>query len=163
MTGWPDETRPGVPLNPERDGWHEIGWRDAPHLTETFVVRWSPDWPRLRTESEPPCPGYLFGGMEGQFLSPRGAARHYRYIGPAFTSAEAQSQLAAARREGAEEMREKAARVCEVQRALWPQWHPDIASHQEPTNRALDYGRRQACEVCAAVIRALPVEKSGDV
>jgi hypothetical protein len=39
MSGWPDPEKPGVPLNPERDGWHWIvGWSD-----KLFVAEWDSD------------------------------------------------------------------------------------------------------------------------
>ena len=39
MSGWPDPDKPGVPLNPERDGWHWIvGWSD-----KLFVAEWDSD------------------------------------------------------------------------------------------------------------------------
>jgi hypothetical protein len=39
MSNWPDPEKPGVPLNPERDGWHWIvGWSD-----KLFVAKWDSD------------------------------------------------------------------------------------------------------------------------
>jgi hypothetical protein len=39
MSDWPDSNAPGVPLNPERDGWHWIvGWSD-----KLFVAEWDSD------------------------------------------------------------------------------------------------------------------------
>ena len=39
MSTWPDPENPGVPLNPERDGWHWIvGWSD-----KLFVAEWDSD------------------------------------------------------------------------------------------------------------------------
>jgi hypothetical protein len=39
MNDWPDPDKPGVPLNPERDGWHWIvGWSD-----KLFVAEWDSD------------------------------------------------------------------------------------------------------------------------
>jgi hypothetical protein len=38
-TGWPNPDAPGVPLHPERDGWHWIvGWSD-----KLFVAEWDSD------------------------------------------------------------------------------------------------------------------------
>jgi hypothetical protein len=39
MSTWPDPNKPGVPLHPERDGWHWIvGWSD-----KLFVAEWDSD------------------------------------------------------------------------------------------------------------------------
>jgi hypothetical protein len=39
MSDWPDPNKPGMPLNPERDGWHWIvGWSD-----KLFVAEWDSD------------------------------------------------------------------------------------------------------------------------
>ena len=35
MSDWPDPNKPGMPLNPERDGWHWIvGWSDKLFVAE---------------------------------------------------------------------------------------------------------------------------------
>jgi len=83
----------GRPQNPERDGWHAIGWIGGVPAN-TYVVLWSPDHKRLRDKTEAPCPGYLFGGDAG-FMSPKMAARHYRYLGPCLLSEEITAREAA--------------------------------------------------------------------
>ena len=39
MSTWPDPTRPGVPLNPEQDGWH---WLKHHEATFSVAVAWYP-------------------------------------------------------------------------------------------------------------------------
>lgn len=109
INGWPDPERPGVPLNPERNAWHELRLKnDSPH--DTFMALWSPDHCLLRAPEDPAVPGYVFGGRSSQFLSPHGAAKHYLYLGPVLTSAEVEAKVAAA----VEEEREACAAVCEA-------------------------------------------------
>jgi len=80
--GWPG--KPGVPLNPERDGWHWIsllGGKDNAQVIEWFsdAMRWDEtDW---TTED--------FG-------------LHTRYLGPVLTPAEVDARIATARLEGIE-------------------------------------------------------------
>jgi hypothetical protein len=72
MSNWPDPEKPGVPLNPERSGFHWIGgWNGA-----FFMVEW---------DSE--CG--LYGSVDsgGSVLGP--AAQSWTYDGPVLTPAEA--------------------------------------------------------------------------
>lgn len=90
--GWPDASKPGVPLNPERDGWHFL------HHPE--------DLRPVPTPWDAAHAAWCSGGMH----SPRGVIDlGYRYLGPCQTPAEVAALVAAARREGAEAMREAAA------------------------------------------------------
>jgi hypothetical protein len=72
---WPDPARPGVPLNPERDGWHWIsllGGKDKAQVIEWFAdaMRWDEtDW----TTDD-------FG-------------LHTRYLGPILTPAEVDARV----------------------------------------------------------------------
>ena len=79
MTGWPDPTRPGVPLNPERDGWHWLRRNDSGGVVATV-------W----------CWGFGWG-------EPIEDTHAWTYLGPCLTPSEVQSQLAAARRAALEE------------------------------------------------------------
>ncbi len=87
--GWPDPARPGVPLNPEREGHH---WCCVyPNLP--FPIVWRHDGIGFRWDN-----GY----------SPEQAAQHWRYVGLCLTPAEVAARSAAA----AEAMREACAAWC---------------------------------------------------
>lgn len=93
MTNWPDPARPGVPLNSERDGWHIVN--GGPRLWDAYNQHWK--WN---------------DGIEVYRAGPEQAARQgWGYKGPLLvvTPAEVAAQVEAARREGAEAMREAAA------------------------------------------------------
>jgi hypothetical protein len=91
-TGWPDASKPGVPLNPERDGWHWL-WADTAEMAKwsATVQMWSfghDDWH---------TPWWL-GGRLG-----------YAYLGPCHTPAEVAALLA--RAEKAERKRDRLLRA----------------------------------------------------
>jgi len=75
MSGWPDPLKPGMPLNPERDGWH---WLLQPVTEKQWIIAWNPDW-------------NYWGAFPG--ISPNDMGhpklRGYKYIGPVLTPAEA--------------------------------------------------------------------------
>lgn len=77
--GWPDPARPGVPLNPERDGWH---W-----------VAWDPTWP------EP-----AFWDAANREWSQSEVSnintQHAAYLGPCLTPAEVAAREQAAYQQG---------------------------------------------------------------
>ncbi len=85
--GWPDPARPGVPMNPERDGWHWVQWPNG---------------------GRPQCEWWRdndMGGGKGWAEWRNGyIAAQYRYLGPCLTPAEVAAREAAA----AEAMREEA-------------------------------------------------------
>ncbi len=83
--GWPDPQRPGVPLNPERDGWHWLAW--------------DPAWPE---------PAY-WDGEWSQSDTSNLSVRTARYIGPLLTPTEVAAREAAA----AEAMREAIKKLCD--------------------------------------------------
>lgn len=85
--GWPFIDRPGVPLNPERDGWHWLAWDPA----WPEPAYWDGEWSRSDTSN----------------LSVRTA----RYLGPMHTPAEVAALVAA----GQEGMREACARAAMVE------------------------------------------------
>jgi|688.fasta_scaffold286485_2 hypothetical protein len=98
--GWPG--KPGVPLNPERDGWH---WRRSCNVGRQPVARY---WcaPEKVWQDGPTT--YVTIGI---------ASQDY-YLGPALTPAEVDARIKEARREALEE----AARVAEelIGRPEWP-------------------------------------------
>lgn len=86
--GWP--SRPGVPLHPERDGWHWVGGTVQPS-------GWDAD-----------CQEWL--SASGGWIKPADLA-HHRYIGPCLTPAEVSAALADARAQALEEAADAARRV----------------------------------------------------
>jgi hypothetical protein len=75
--GWPD--KPGVPMNPERDGPH---WLGDPDSDRAFVVDWSAaiGWLSMFTQDT--------------------IAAYMRYIAPCLTPAEVDARIAKARKDG---------------------------------------------------------------
>lgn len=126
--GWPGE--PGVPLHPERDGWHWLQFEGAP---KPFPWCWLP-----ATETDPVA---AWGSGDGRELTTAGAAKRWRYLGPCLTPAD----LAAERAAAAEAMREAAA---DCARLLLL---PDDCGPAEAHGRF-----QQAIATCEA-IRALPI------
>jgi len=78
--GWPD--KPGVPLNPERDGPH---WLGDPDSDRAFAVDWSAaiGWLSMFTQDS--------------------IAAYMRYLGPCLTPAEVDARIATARKDALEE------------------------------------------------------------
>lgn len=116
MSNWPYPDKPGVPLNPEKDGFHWIkGWNETPFVAEWFVDQ-SEDF------------GGYYGWHDGAD-NPQGiVAQGWSYLGPCLMPSEVAAQVEQARRQGAEAMREAAARVVDrtpttdglaAQTAIW--------------------------------------------
>ena len=85
--GWPDASRPGVPMHPERDGWHWLQWVGlfpADQADAPTVRRWEKD-------------GWWDGSMHRHA---RYWQQGWRYLGPCLTPAEVAARDAAARRQG---------------------------------------------------------------
>lgn len=80
--GWPDDTRPGVPINPERDGWHWIR-RKGSQWHEAW--RWDPDADGCGTEYSG-----AWAEADGDGV-PIEMARWYEYVGPCLTPAEVEA------------------------------------------------------------------------
>ena len=81
--GWPDPVRPGVPLNPEQDGWH---WLDSFNREKTIVF-----WHGENQGNEGHWEGY-----------PLWIAQDWVYLGPVLTPDEAEAlQKRVAELEGA--------------------------------------------------------------
>jgi hypothetical protein len=77
---WPDPACPGVPLNPERDGWH---WLDnnSPQKLAAYWRAAHHEWMTVKHENN---------------VSPHYAAKYrWRYLGPCLTPAEVAAALAA--------------------------------------------------------------------
>lgn len=73
---WPDPARPGVPLNPERDGWHWVESAEGP-----VPALWArPLWRHCRDFWDQRSPEW----MEEQ---------QWRYIGPCLTPAEIDARV----------------------------------------------------------------------
>ena len=131
--GWPDEARPGVPLNPERDGAHAIEANDG----EPLVMVWrDPWWTTLRGTSYKPC---------------EVVARGMRYLGPCLTPSEVAAALAQARRDALEE----AAQIADehhttAKRSATEDWEYSVSA----AGRGRIDARAYEAERIAAAIRA---------
>lgn len=90
--GWPDPARPGVPLHPERDGWH---WLHHKEDMRPIPAMWN---------------AALAGWTCGTLHSPGWIVDlGYTYLGPCILPAD----LAAERAAAAEQMREACAEACD--------------------------------------------------
>lgn len=83
MSGWPDPSRPGVPLNPERDLWHWVVWRN---LDEATPWQWF-----AGGDGQPPC-----WSRSARAHSVETMAASFRYIGPCLTPVEVAAEVRAA-------------------------------------------------------------------
>lgn len=130
-TGWPGG--PGVPLNPERDGWH---WLRDNNPGEIVAALWNgPDCTHWSNVWD------FAGNDEG--LGPESVARYYAYVAPCILPAELAAAEAAAAREAVE--------AC-------AKWHDDRAAAR---HYAGFIGDAAVHEVYAEAIRALPPRPSG--
>ena len=93
--GWPGE--PGVPLNPERDGWH---WCERDGGLE----------PRFWSSGQ-----QLWAGSRNSWISPKMLLALFGYAGPCLTPAEVDARVKQARRDALEE----AARWHDEQEKFW--------------------------------------------
>jgi hypothetical protein len=85
-TGWPDASKPGVPMNPERDGWHWLevrGLPARPHFWRHKV---------LQPDGSGPV-GLWLDLHDGR--SAASMATTHLYLGPCFTPAEVAAREAA--------------------------------------------------------------------
>ncbi len=84
--GWPDVSKPGMPLNPERDGWH---WLHHPEDLRPIATPWVAE---------------ISAWCSGAAYSPQGVVElGFRYLGPCLTPAEVAALGKAWRRDGMEE------------------------------------------------------------
>jgi hypothetical protein len=132
--GWPG--KPGVPLNPERDGWH---WLVCPLKHDVFPrfwraageaqnCRWAAKWLYSRNDWNP---------------------KECTYLGPALTPAEVEARVAQARRDALEE----AALVAEDEPE--PEGDPPPELHGRSVKNIAIASVRATKRSIAAAIRAL--------
>lgn len=82
--GWPDASKPGVPLEPQRDGWHWLQFNDDRPIPTAWIAE-------------------IDAWASGAAYSPEGVVElGFRYVAPCLTPAEVAARVAAARREGVE-------------------------------------------------------------
>jgi hypothetical protein len=96
--GWPDPQRPGVPLNPERDGYH---WLSVDASGEPCPFEWratKQQWCDGSNSNEWTCPHHMLPIWE-------------IYLGPCLTPAEVAARVAEARRETLREAQDAVWRI----------------------------------------------------
>ena len=146
--GWPGE--PGVPLNPDWDGWHWIKPKISPkggiQLIDESASRPMP-WNIVSPLSHKPA----WNGV----MEPKHAANAWQYIGPVLTPAEVDARLSEARRVALGECISICNAVAHANRVEYPAKWKD-----RPEGIPHDW--QQAWETCAetaediaAAIRAL--------
>lgn len=85
MSNWPYPDKPGVPFNPERDGWH---WLKHPEDLHPVMMGWISE---------------LQGWSFGRRHSPKGIVdMGYQYLGSTLLPAEVAAKIEQARRDGIE-------------------------------------------------------------
>jgi hypothetical protein len=107
--GWPDASKPGYPLNPERDGAHMMEWTDERGRVWREVWKWSADSKPAEWQ-QPEFTGGFYSYEPKRLLALAARVSVYaelRYLGPCHTPAEVAALIEAARREA----REACARV----------------------------------------------------
>ena len=90
--GWPDPARPGVPLNPDQEGWHwleYIGPGSGKIIVTPNMHKWTGSYWVSQGGGGGTLPGYY--------------EKNYRYLGPCLTPAEVDARVAQARRDALEE------------------------------------------------------------
>ena len=96
---WPDPARPGVPLNPDQEGWHWVQRVDKGFVPSPRIILWTDDWTSRQFSWD----------AIGYEADERKLGRDFRYLGPCLTPAEVEARVKQARRYALEE----AARVAE--------------------------------------------------
>ena len=112
---WPG--KPGVPLNPEKDGWH---WVRRTENNMPFPLKWTNDW----TGSRDYCWAIMGSG------EPEDVAKNFCYLGPVLSHDEATALQA---------------RVAELEEAL-RNIEADCCSDCPPSHGAIKYACRDALE-----------------
>lgn len=111
-TNWPDPTRPGVPLFPERDGWH---------MLDRDVWQWSAKRKAWNDTV-----------LHPNFVLPKNMAWR-KYYGPVFSPTQIKEMLAA--------QRERCAKACEAEQipdfSMPEQWHNNGCKHSARAIRNL--------------------------
>ncbi len=90
--GWPG--KPGVPLNPEREGWHWVQRVDKGFVPSPRIILWTDDW----TSGQFSWDAIGYSSAPEQKLG-----RDFRYIAPVLTPAEVADLVAKAKRDALEE------------------------------------------------------------
>lgn len=98
-TNWPDPNRPGVPMFPERDGWHLVTFGARSHSGTDFVIYnacwWETAFKRWRFKPTGRVLDLDDEGSEG-----------VQYIGPVLTPTQINEMLAAERERCAKQAQE---------------------------------------------------------
>lgn len=138
---WPNPEQPGVPMNPERDGWHWMQFPEFPDDPEILVaVHWCADFAIYEVGDD--C-------IETALMQSKGAI----YLGPSLTPAEHQAALDATWQAACEAMRERAAQYLN--------YHAARLRKQDEDERGVPSGMGHRLEAYAGDawahgIRALP-------
>lgn len=103
--GWHDPARPGVPLNPDQEGWHWVQRVDNGFVQNPRVILWTDDWTSRQFSWD----------AIGYEADERKLGRDFRYLGPCFTPAEVDARVKQAKRDALEE----AARWHNEQENFW--------------------------------------------
>lgn len=137
-TNWPNPERPGVPLFPERDGWH---WLSYGQNQEPVPFEWS-------SEEFSDAPTEWAWGTDGGPEDAYEMARRFCYHGPCLTPTQIAEMLAGER--------ERCARICND---IGAQASLHISELSSRTHGALlaqpEKGRMDAAYECAGRIRNL--------
>lgn len=80
--GWPG--KPGVPLNPDQEGWHWVQRVDKGFVPNPRVILWTDDW----TSGQFSWDAIGYSSAPEQKLG-----RDFRYLGPAITPAEVDARV----------------------------------------------------------------------
>jgi hypothetical protein len=139
---WPDPERPGVPLNPEQDGWHWLG--DASGVA--VPIAWTPA----------SSGAYVAGGWE---VHPGTLAKTARYLGPVLSPAEVAAAIVLARRYALEEAARMATAFADA--------YQDKEMAKRGQNLVFDFATitqcgRETSRNIAAAIRALAGEPGNE-
>ena len=94
---WPG--KPGVPLNPERDGWHWVQRVDKGFVPSPRIILWTDDWSSRQFSWD----------AIGYEADEQKLGRDFRYLGPCLTPAEVEARVSEARRDALEEAAQRAA------------------------------------------------------
>jgi hypothetical protein len=141
--GWPDPARPGVPLNPERDGWHWVQRVDRGFVQSPRIILWTNDW----------SSGQFSWDAIGYSSAPeQKLGRDFRYLGLCLTPADVDARVKEARRDALEE----AARVAENEPE--PEGDPPPELHGRSVKNIAIASVRATKRSIAAAIRALKGE-----
>ena len=135
---WPDPARPGVPLNPEREGWHWVQRADKGFVPSPRIILWTDDW----------TSGQFSWDAIGYSDDERKLGRDFRYLGPVLTPAEVEARVQQARRDA---MEEAAPREMPSEFLEW-------MKRQMPKNTIIGNPEWWAGRIWRAAIRALKGE-----